>query len=156
LSRVWQVRPRMAARGYQLIRGTRSSAHAANGFCLTAGTVRQSRDWEHSPAWRSSRKSVAAQGHEIVLGHSWKGGMNTSIFRFAPWAGPAYLALADAIERAILAGSVQAGDRLPPQPSFEVILSIRKPCPARRRRFELTDLIALGVRLKTSIRLSAL
>ena len=41
--------------------------------------------------------------------------MNTSIFQFAPWAGLAYLALADAIERAILAGSVQAGDRLPPQ-----------------------------------------
>jgi GntR family transcriptional regulator len=115
LSRVWQVRPRIAARGYQLIRGTRSSAHAANGFCLTAGTVTKSRDWEHSPAWRSQRKSVATQGHEIVLGHSWKGGMNTSIFQFAPWAGPAYLALADAIERAILAGSVQAGDRLPPQ-----------------------------------------
>jgi hypothetical protein len=90
LSRVWQVRPRIAARGYQLIRGTRSSAYAANGFCLTAGTVRQSRDWEYSPAWRSSRKSVAPQWHEIVLGHSWKGGMNTSIFQFAPhtWLWP--------------------------------------------------------------------
>jgi hypothetical protein len=83
-------------------------------FFLTAGTVWRSRDWEHSPAWQSSRKSVAAQGHEIVWGHSWKGGMNTSIFQLAPWAGPAYLALADAIERAIQAGSVQAGDRLPP------------------------------------------
>jgi GntR family transcriptional regulator len=41
--------------------------------------------------------------------------MNTSIFQLAPWAGPAYLALADAIELAIRAGSVQAGDRLPPQ-----------------------------------------
>jgi GntR family transcriptional regulator len=41
--------------------------------------------------------------------------MNKSIFQLAPWAGPAYLALADAIELAIRAGSVQAGDRLPPQ-----------------------------------------
>jgi GntR family transcriptional regulator len=41
--------------------------------------------------------------------------MNRSIFQLAPWAGPAYLALADAIELAIRAGSVQAGDRLPPQ-----------------------------------------
>jgi DNA-binding transcriptional regulator YhcF (GntR family) len=41
--------------------------------------------------------------------------MNASIFQLAPWAGPAYLALADAIELAIQAGSVQAGDKLPPQ-----------------------------------------
>ncbi|MFM0631943.1 GntR family transcriptional regulator [Paraburkholderia xenovorans] len=41
--------------------------------------------------------------------------MNESIFQLAPCAGPAYLALADAVELAILAGSVQAGDRLPPQ-----------------------------------------
>ncbi|WP_084753992.1 MULTISPECIES: GntR family transcriptional regulator [Paraburkholderia] len=41
--------------------------------------------------------------------------MDTSIFQLAPWAGPAYLALADAIELAIQAGSVQARDRLPSQ-----------------------------------------
>jgi GntR family transcriptional regulator len=41
--------------------------------------------------------------------------MNKSILQLAPWAGPAYLALADAIEPAIRAGSAQAGDRLPPQ-----------------------------------------
>jgi GntR family transcriptional regulator len=116
LSRVWQVRPRIAARGYQSIRGTRSSAYAANGFCLTAGTVWRSRDWEHSPAWRSSRKSVTPRGREtLVSRYSWKASMNKSIFQLAPWAGPAYLALADAIELAIRAGSVQAGDRLPPQ-----------------------------------------
>ncbi len=51
----------------------------------------------------------------IVSRYSWKTSMNKSIFPLAPWAGPAYLALADAIELAIRAGSVQAGGRLPPQ-----------------------------------------
>jgi hypothetical protein len=57
-----------------------------------------------------------ARGHEtIVSRYFWKASMNKSISQLAPWAGPAYLALADAIELAIRAGSVQAGDRLPPQ-----------------------------------------
>jgi DNA-binding transcriptional MocR family regulator len=41
--------------------------------------------------------------------------MNQSIFQLASCAGPAYLALADAVELAILAGSLQVADRLPPQ-----------------------------------------
>jgi hypothetical protein len=50
------------------------------------------------------------RGHEtIVSRYSWKTSMNKSIFQLAPWAGPAYLALADAIELAIRVGSVQAG-----------------------------------------------
>ncbi|MFL9937047.1 GntR family transcriptional regulator [Paraburkholderia sp. RL18-103-BIB-C] len=60
----------------------------------------------------------------IVSRYSWKTSMNKSIFPLAPWAGPAYLALADAIELAIRAGSVQAGDRLPPQRMLADLLGL--------------------------------
>ncbi|WP_408370651.1 MULTISPECIES: GntR family transcriptional regulator [unclassified Paraburkholderia] len=83
---------------------------------MTARTVWQSRDWGAFTSVAIAEKIRYPRGHEtIVSRYSWKTSMNKSIFQLAPCAGPAYLALADAVELAILAGSVQAGDRLPPQ-----------------------------------------
>jgi hypothetical protein len=76
-------------------------------FCMTARTVWQSRDSGAFTSVAIAEKIHYPRGHEtIVSRYSWKTSMNKSSFQLAPCAGPAYLALADAVELAILAGSV--------------------------------------------------
>jgi GntR family transcriptional regulator len=115
LSGAWWVKPHIAARGNPSVRGT-ILVEALRTVLLDDRNSMAITRLGGVTSMANAAKTLHVCGHEtIVSRYSWKTSMNKSIFRLAPWAGPAYLALADAIELAIQAGSVQAGDRLPPQ-----------------------------------------
>ena len=115
MSRAWRVRPRIAAR---------QSVDSGNPFQWTCcervlldgkSSVSITRLGAFTTVAIVEKIRYARRHTTIVSRYSWTASMNKSIFQFGLCAGPAYLALADAIELAIRAGSVQAGDRLPPQ-----------------------------------------